>query len=256
MLQLAGATELQAGTPAQAEIYLSKALQVAPRLALARRLLIATYLRTGQSGKALTELNATAGKDGALDPTLYSLAGQVYLQNGDAKKAEEYFAKALKLDPDNARKRTQLAITHLAGGQTEEALDELQDIAAGDAGVTADLALISAHLRRREFDKALSAIDNFEKKQPDKPIAANLRGRVLLAKKDTVGARKSFERALTLDPNYFAAAASLATLDGAGAAVGRQWRQQGRSDGAFEPGGAGESGRSGPAAAVDRSFAA
>jgi putative PEP-CTERM system TPR-repeat lipoprotein len=213
VLQLAGATELQAGTPAQAEIYLSKALQIAPRLALARRLLIATYLRTGQSAKALTALNEVAGKDGSLDPRLYSLAGQVYLQNGDAKKGEEYFAKALKLDPDNARKRTQLAITHLASGKTDEALDELQDIAADDAGITADLALISAHLRRREYDKALAAIDKLEKKQPERPIAANLRGRVLLAKKDTAGARQSFERALTIDPNFFAAAASLAALD-------------------------------------------
>jgi putative PEP-CTERM system TPR-repeat lipoprotein len=213
VLQLAGAAELQAGTPAQAEIYLSKALQIAPRLALARRLLIATFLRTGQAAKALTALNEVVGKDGAIAPSLYAIAGQVHLQNGDPKKAEEYFAKALKLDPENARKRTALAITHLASGQAESALDELQDIAAADAGVTADLALVSAHLSRREYDKALAAIDKLEKKQPDKPIAANLRGRVLLAKKDTAGARKSFERALTIDPNYFSAAASLAALD-------------------------------------------
>ena len=36
---------------------------------------------------------------------------------------------------------------------------------------------------------------------------------MLLAQKDTAGARKSFERALTIDPTYFAAAASLAALD-------------------------------------------
>ena len=101
MLQLAGAVELQLGAVAQAEIYLSKATQLAPQLRSARRLLIATYLRSGQSAKALAALNAAAGKDG-IEPALYSLAGEVYLQNGDAKKAEEYFAKALKLDPDNA----------------------------------------------------------------------------------------------------------------------------------------------------------
>ena len=33
------------------------------------------------------------------------------------------------------RKRTAMAITHLASGQTASALDELQDIAASDAGV-------------------------------------------------------------------------------------------------------------------------
>ena len=67
LLQLAGAAELQLGAPAQAEIYLAKALQLAPELPLARRLLITTYLRSGQPAKALTALNTAAGKDG-IDP--------------------------------------------------------------------------------------------------------------------------------------------------------------------------------------------
>ncbi|HEY8707761.1 MAG TPA: XrtA/PEP-CTERM system TPR-repeat protein PrsT [Burkholderiaceae bacterium] len=212
ILQLAGAVELQLNSFVQAEIYLTRATQAAPNLALARRLLIATYLRSGQSAKALAALKASAGADG-LDPGMYSLAGEAYLQNGDAKKAQEYFAKALTLDPDNADKRTALAITHLASGQTATAFDELQNIAETDKGTTADLALISAHLRRNEFDQALVAIDKLEAKQPDKPLAANLRGRIQLAQNDKAAARKSFERALAIDPSYFAAAASLASLD-------------------------------------------
>ncbi|MBC7703010.1 MAG: PEP-CTERM system TPR-repeat protein PrsT, partial [Rhodoferax sp.] len=195
-----------------AEIFLSRATQAAPELALARQLLITTYLRSGQSAKALAFLNAGAGKDG-IDPRMFSLAGEVYLQNGDAKTAEEYFTKALKLDPDNVAKRTALAVTHLTSGQTSTALEELVNIAMSDTGTSADMALISAHLRRKEFDKALAAIDKLEAKQPDKPVAAYLRGRVQLAQKDTIGARKSFERALAIAPTYFAAAASLATLD-------------------------------------------
>jgi cellulose synthase operon protein C len=212
LLELAGVTELQMGAPSQAQIYLTRALQAAPELPLARRMLIATYLRLGEPAKALTELNAATGKEG-VPPALYSLAGEVHLQNGDAKKAEEYFAKALKLDPDDARKRTALAVTNLAAGKSEAALSELQNIAESDTGATADLALISAHLRKNESTQALAAIDKLQAKQPDKPLAANLRGRVLLAQKDTVGARKSFERALSIDPNYFAAAAGLAALD-------------------------------------------
>jgi cellulose synthase operon protein C len=211
-LQLAGATEFQLGALAQAEIYLAKAVQVAPDAAAARRLLLMTYLRSGQSAKAVAALNAAAG-NGGIDPGLYSLAGEVYLQAGDAKKAEEYFTKSLKLDPGNAAKRTALAVTHLAGSQPAAAFDELQSIASTDKGITADLALISAHLRRREFDKALAAVDRLQAKQPDKPAAANLRGRIHLAQRDSAAARQSFEQALTIDPTYFAAVASLATLD-------------------------------------------
>ena len=211
-LQLAGAVELQLNSLVQAQAHLEKAVRVAPNLALARQFLITTYLRSGQSAKALTALNAAAGKDG-LEPRFYSLAGEAYLQNGDAKKAEEYFAKALKLDPTDARKRTALAMTQLSSGKTDIDLGELQDVAASDTGTVADLGVISVHLGRKEFAKALLAIDKLEKKQPDKPLAANLRGRVQLAQKDGAGARKSFERALEIDPSYFAAASSLATLD-------------------------------------------
>lgn len=212
ILQLAGSVELQLNSMVQAEIFLTRATQAAPDLAQARELLIATYLRSGQSAKALVALNDATGKDG-LAPRMFALAGEVYLQNGDAKRAEEYFAKALKLDPDNTRKRAALAIAHLAGGQTDTAFEELEGIAGSNKDITADLALISAHLRQKEFDKALSAIDRLEAKQPDQPLAANLRGRVQLATNDRAGARKSFERALTIDPSYLAAATSLAALD-------------------------------------------
>ncbi|MCW5637504.1 MAG: PEP-CTERM system TPR-repeat protein PrsT [Rubrivivax sp.] len=212
VLQLAGATELQLGAPAQAQIYLERAIEVAPNLPLARRLLVATYLRTAQPPKALALLKTMDPKT-EFDAAMWALAGEVYLQNGDVKSAEAAFAQSLKLDPADARKRTALAVTHLASGRTEAGLDELQDIAGTDTGVTADMALISAHLRRKEFDKALAAVAGLEKKQPGKPLAANLRGRIQLMQNDTAGARKSFEQALAIDPNFFPAVASLASLD-------------------------------------------
>jgi len=211
-LQLAGAIELQEKSLLQAEAYLAKALQAAPELPLARRLLIATYLRTGQAEKAMTTLQPVLANIDQ-DANLLALAGEVYLQNGDPKKAEEYFAKATRLDPQDASKRTSLALSHLARGEVQSAFGELESIAATDKGTAADLALISAYLTRNEYDKALKAIDNLERKQPDNPLAANLRGRTLLAKRDVAGARQSFEKALSISPTFFPAAAALAQLD-------------------------------------------
>lgn len=211
-LQLAGAIEFQFKSYVQAETFLTKAVAAAPEFVLARRLLIMTYLRSGQSAKALVTLNQGIAKS-LQDPEIDSIAGEVYLQNGDMKKAEEYFAKAVKSAPKDPKKQTSLALAHLLSGKDELAFGELQEVAASDPGITADMALVSAHLRRGNFDKALKAIDGLEKKQPDKPFAHNLRGRTLLAKKDTPGARKSFEQALVLNPTYFPAVASLAALD-------------------------------------------
>lgn len=212
VLQLAGAIEFQSNSLAQAEIYLVRATEAEPQNAMSQKLLISTYLRSGQSGKALAALKSITGKNG-LDPRFFSLAGEVHLQNGDAKTAEEYFSKALKADPNSVSARTALAVTQLRTGQSDSALSELKNIADTDKGAAADMALISALLRRKDFDQALIAVGKLEAKQPDKPYAANLRGRIQMARKDTQAARKSFERALAIDPAFFAATASLSALD-------------------------------------------
>lgn len=212
VLQLAGAVEYQLNSFLQAETYLSKAVSLSPELLLARRLLTVTYLRTGQAAKALATLLPVLSKE-PVDPTLYSIAGEVYLQNGDVKNASDYFEKSAKLDPKNGKKRTALALTHMMSGNAESAFNELNEIANSDTGVAADMALISVHLRRQELDKALKAVDGLERKQPENPLAWNLRGRIQLAQNNKTAARKSFEAALKLNPTYFSTVSSLAALD-------------------------------------------
>lgn len=211
-LQLAGAVELESNSLVQADAYLGKAVQLVPDALLPRRLLASTQMRAGQAAKALATI-APLLKQENLDGATNAVIGEIYLQNGDAKKAEEYFSKAIKLDPTNEKTRTSLALTQMAAGKDESGLHQLQEIAQSESGATATLALISTSMRRGDFDKALKAIDLLEKKQPGKPLAPNLRGRTLLAKKDVAGARKSFERSLEMDPAYFASVASLAALD-------------------------------------------
>lgn len=211
-LQLAGAVEYQLGAYIQAETYLAKALQAAPQLQLARRMLVASYLRAGQPAKALAALQPVLSQIDQ-DAALLSLAGETYLQNGDATKAADYFGKASKLDPNDPAKKTSFALARMAQGQVESAFHDLEQIAVTDKGTSADLALIAAHLRSNQVDKALKAIDSLEKKQPDNPATFNLRARTLLAKKDIAGARTNFEKALSLSPSFFPAAASLAALD-------------------------------------------
>ncbi len=213
ILQLAGAVELQTNSLSQAEIYLARATQAEPQNKLSQRLLITVYMRSGQSAKALEVLKSVTEKED-LEPSFFSLAGEVYLQNGDSKTAESYFGKALKTDPGDVATRTALALTHLSSGRSESsAFDELEGIAESSNATNADMALINLHMLRLEFDKALAAVGKLEAKQPDKPVAANLRGRIQLAQKDNAAARKSFERALAIDPSYFAATANLAALD-------------------------------------------
>lgn len=211
-LQLAGAIDYELKSYSTAESTLLKVLPKTPELGLARRMLIATYLRSAQPAKALATLDPVLDKIDK-DSNMLALAGEVFMQNGEVDKAGDYFAKAAALDPENKAKQTSVALSHLAKGDTETAYRELEKIASVDTGVNADMALISSQLRRRQFDQALKSIDVLDGKQPDSPLVKQLRGVALLGKGDSAGARKSFEQALAKNPAYFVSAASLANLD-------------------------------------------
>ncbi|CAD5375189.1 TPR_REGION domain-containing protein [Rubrivivax sp. A210] len=211
VLELAGAAEFAQRQYAQAETLLGKALKGAPGLLRARHMLAQTYLRSNQPNKAVDVLQPVLdGKQ--VDGATLALAGEAWMQMGDTKKAEAAFQAGAKAAPDDPRVRTSAALSQLARGDTG-AIAELENIAASDKGLRADLALISARLSQKDVAGALKAIDALERKVPEQPLAPNLRGRVLLLKGDVAGAAKSFEAALAKDAHFFPAIASLAAMD-------------------------------------------
>lgn len=214
-LELAGMAELGLGRYAQAQPLLAKALKLAPDLPIARRGVALAYARLGQFDKAIAALPTNLDSSDS-DPAMQTVAGQVYLLHGEVERAQRHFSKAASLDPNNPIKRTSLAVSQLMGGQhTASALGELQNIATSDAGVMADMALISALLQSGSTDRALDAIDALEKKRPGDVLPHFLRGRALLLKNDNAGARKAMEQVLKIDRDYFPATEILARLDNA-----------------------------------------
>ena len=211
-LLIAGSAYYQLNSLGQAEEYLAKAFKLAPGSPIVRRILAVIHLRSGQPAKALAMIEPLL-EDGDGDSGLQSLAGDIYMQSGNALKAEEYFRRAAALDPKNSTKQTKVALSHLAEGKSDQAFGELERIAAGDSGISADMALIASAVKKRDFTRAMKSIDGLEKKQPDNPLVHALRGAVFVAKGDIAAGRASLEKALSLKPAYFPAAASLASLD-------------------------------------------
>lgn len=211
VLRLAGSVELLTGGLRSAEDLLNKALKAAPAVDETRRLLIQTHLRLGQPDQALNLLKPLL----AAPPEArnYALAAQVHLYNGDAKTANAFFAQAAKLDPNDMRSRTALALAELAKGKADLAYSQLEEIAGADKDTVADLTLISLHLSRSDFDAAQKDLDRYERKVPNSAMAENLRGLIALAKEDVPSARQHFERALERDPLYFPAVVALAEMD-------------------------------------------
>jgi len=210
--QIAGAIEYNLGSYVQAEDYLVKSLAIAPASNSGRRWLVLTHLASGQPAKALAVLTpALASIEG--DSAMLALAGDVYMQLGDARKGEEFFLRATRLDPKDAGKRTSLAMARFVKGEVQTAQLELTQISAEDAGTVADMALLATSMGRRDFDKALQATNALAKKRPNDPQMLVLHGDVLQAKGDAKGARKSFEGAMVLRAGFYPAAARLAGLD-------------------------------------------
>jgi putative PEP-CTERM system TPR-repeat lipoprotein len=212
VLMLAGSAEYRLKEYLQAESLLGHALKNAPRQVLVRQLLAQTYLRSSQPDKAIEVLQPVLDFEGA-DGGSLAMAGEAYLQLGDAKKSEAAFQRALKAAPGNSTVRTAAAVAQLNRGNTGAATAELEAIAKDDGDSRADLALVSARLRQGDTAGALKAVDGVARKLPDQAMPLNLRGRVQLLAKDIPGARQSFEAALAKDPDYFASVASLAAIE-------------------------------------------
>lgn len=212
LLQSAALVELQLKAPGQAEVLLSKALQIAPGAVAARRLLAQCYLALGQPARALATLEPLTGRD-TRDAQALALAAQAQLLADQPQAAAALFDRAARLEPDDPKIRTAAALSQLARGKGEQALADLQAVAAADNGPTADLALVATHLRRQDYDAALAAVDALERKQPGQAMPAHLRGQALLARRDLAAARQAFEEAVRRDGRYFPSVAALARLD-------------------------------------------
>lgn len=212
-LVLAGATEYQLGAFVAAEDYLRRGLARQPQNTYARALLAATYLRLGKPDQA-EEVIEPGLRQAPKDPGLLRIAGEVALSHNDPKRAREYYERAAAVSKDDAAVRARLGAVKFATGDTEGGLKDLESAAEMDpGGMQADLALVSAHLSKREFDKALAIADRLVQKQPKSPLPPTIRGGILGAKGDRKGARASFEQALALQPDYLPAVRNLARLD-------------------------------------------
>jgi Tfp pilus assembly protein PilF len=125
---------------------------------------------------------------------------------GNAANAARAYERANSLDKGNVASSVRLAQARFAAGDTARAVSDLESISKADSTqYQSDLALITAHIRRREFDQALAAVSKLEQKQPENRLPTTSRALYtsVCAISRTPG---SFEKALQLQPSNFTAA--------------------------------------------------
>jgi putative PEP-CTERM system TPR-repeat lipoprotein len=213
---LAGVVNYRLGSYYLAEHHFRHYLERNPDNLYARKMLASALLGSGHSREAREALEPALIKpqaSGFRDAQLLALAGESSMRARDFAQAADMFEKASVLDPASSTLRTSLGLSRLGEGDTARALRELQAAVALDRESTdAAVALIRTELRLRHFDAAGQAVQALERVQPDNPVVHELKGLVAIARHDAPAARASLQRALALDPAYFAAAADLVQL--------------------------------------------
>lgn len=211
-LFLAGRVALANGDMRQAEAQFAKVAQTSRDSLQARIALAQVQLRGGDPEQAMSTLEPVLGEQNVPAEAL-TLAAEIRLRQGQGEQAESLLARAAEVNPNDVRSRVGLALVQVRKGQEAQGVAALRRLAAEDSGVSADLALVSVLLRKKDPEPVRAVIQALEQKQPRSPVAPELRGRLALSLGDRDGARREFEEALRRDPTAMSAANSLAALD-------------------------------------------
>lgn len=201
------------GSYPQAEQHLRKFLEAHPGQAYASKLLASVLMHGGDAKQAMTVI-APLLPNHENDAELQALAGELSLRLRRYDQAAAHFEKASTLAPNTTMLRTALAMSHLGQGDSERAIAQLEEaVNLDEKSSRTGVLLVLAQLRSKDYDGALATVQRMEKQHADNPMVQNLKGGVLLMKRNHAGARASFERALKVDPLFLPAHDNLTRLD-------------------------------------------
>ncbi len=197
----------------QAKEHLTRFMAKNPNHLPAIKLMSVVLFELKQTDDSIKILeDATANNGG--DAQLLALLGSTYLRAGQLEKGTELLEQAVAIDPKAAAIRAQLAIGHLSSGSNNKAVSDLESAIDLDPNmIRADILLILTNLKTKNYDAAIAAATKLSAKQPDNPLPYNLLGSTYFAKNDIANARKYFEQALSVKPDFVPAIINLATID-------------------------------------------
>lgn len=148
------------------------------------------------------------------DHRLMFLLGNAYMQVGKHDLANSVLEKATALNKGNDKIHTEIGLNRLMMGQDLLATQELEiALSNNPANIQAGIPLVAMYIAQGEAEKALHTAQALYDKAPKNPILINLLGTAQVAAKQYKPARQSFEKALSIDPDFITAQLNLSKLD-------------------------------------------
>lgn len=201
------------GQTVDAEARLNTVLKREPNNLSALLLNARWLLHAGKREQALERAKRAVSIDARMAEAHY-VRGLAEAQTRRSNDAIKSFSEVMRLNPRAVAAQVQLSRLHLARNSVdsavllaEEALKNAPD------SIDALLALSRAWGVRGDFKRATATLAELKKQAPATAQVYALDGTLHMLTRDTVTARKAFERALQIDLSSMEALAGLTTLD-------------------------------------------
>ena len=209
---LAAEIELARGNDEEAAVRARRALAVDPDHVPARRILAALQLHLRDPEGAMITLRE--GEVMAGDATGAALLGATAMAAGQYRAAVSYLERAIPSASDPTSLRIQLALAHLARGNTAAAEAVIDATTHGGAADWRPEALRAiAALQKGAATEARSHVESMVRASPSDVNCLRIAGGLYLRLQDRSRARDAWSRVLTLEPRDLAALSALAALD-------------------------------------------
>jgi tetratricopeptide (TPR) repeat protein len=155
---------------------------------------------------------ASEAQDGYIEAL--SLVGQLHAENGDLFQATEAYQRVLEINPMSAEAQIQLSRLFYADGTPDKSQELMNRVLKRvPENRNTRLSLVRALMERGNLDLANTYLKQLLDADPDSPVVHSLMGALLALKKDYVGSRRWYERALRGNPAMVDALSGLVGLD-------------------------------------------
>jgi putative PEP-CTERM system TPR-repeat lipoprotein len=198
----------------QAIVYGRRYLELRPQDMEMAKLVATMELSVGDADAAL-ELLYAVNRQRPRDVQVLSLLGEAHLKKSQYGEASRVLEEAAALAPESAAIGTQLSLGKFGLGLDEEAEGELVrsfELETADS-ISAGFILAQLQLRKSETAAALATVNKLLAAQPTNPVLYNLLGAVQLKSGDFAAARRAFETASRVSPDFLGSQYNLALLD-------------------------------------------
>ena len=211
---VAGASSYALGQYEQAYRHLASYIAYVPDDENARKLMGASLLKLGRPGEAATTLSPLSESE---DAQTLALISNTAIYNHDLQGGLEAMQRAVKASPNNARMRMDLGLLHIAHGQTDLGVAEMEEAFALDPSEETASAVdatvkkaIRQSLRNGQGEQALELATKVLETHPEDAEAHVLMGAALAKSGRNEESHAKYKKALELEPGRVDASMTLA----------------------------------------------